>query len=92
MEECDYCVVFSKARLWSSHLWNFVEELQQGIPVPPFDLMLPIMRLQHAIHVVHGGCDLQPLTKEELSLVENIMSEKFTFSVCQGSLEAEKEG
>ena len=33
--------------------------------------------MRHAIHVVFGASDLQPLTAEELLLVEEIMSGKF---------------
>lgn len=60
-------------------MWSFVEEVEQGIPVPPLNLVLTILRICHAIHVVHDSCDLQPLTAEELSLIEDIMSGKFTF-------------
>ena len=55
-----------------------VEEVNQGIPVPHLDLVLPVLCLRHAIHVVFGGSDLQPLTTGELSLVEEIMSGKFS--------------
>ena len=61
----------------SSRLWAFVEE-RQGTPALPLDLFLPILRLRHAIRVTFGGCDLQPLTLDELSLVEGLMSGKFS--------------
>ena len=48
------------------------------IHVLPVDLVLPILRLRHAIHVTFGGSDLQPLTVDELSLVEGLMSGKFS--------------
>ena len=63
-----------------------MEEVQQGIPIPPFDLILPILRLRHTIHVVHGGNDLQPLTVDELSFVEEIMSGKFSFPSAKEAL------
>ena len=75
--ECDYRVVLSKENLRSSQLWLFVEEVNQGVPVLPLDLVLPILCLRLAIHVVFGGSDLQPLISGELSLVEEIMSGKF---------------
>ena len=56
---------------------TFVAE-SQGIPDFPVDLVLPILRLQHAIHVTFGGSDLQPLTVDELSLVKDMMSVKFS--------------
>ena len=77
--ERDYRVVLLEANLRANHLWSFVEEVEQGILVPPLDLILPILQLQHAIHVIYGSSDLQPLTAEELLLVEDIMSEKFSF-------------
>ena len=71
--EYDYRIALSKDNLWASHLWSSVE-VEKGTPVPPLDLMLPLLRLRLAIHVVYGGSDLQPLTVEELSLVEGIMN------------------
>ena len=77
--ERDYRVALSEENLRSSGLWAFVEE-RQGTPALPLDLVLPILRLRHAIHVTFGGCDLQPLTLDELSLVEGLMSGKFSIS------------
>ena len=74
--ERDYRVALSKVNLKLSQLWAFIKE-SQGIPIPPIDLVLPLFCLWHAIHVVFGASDLQPLTAEELSLVEEIMSGKF---------------
>ena len=54
----DYRVVLSEQNLRLSHLWSCVEEVEQGIPVPPLELVLPILRLRHAIHVVFGSSDL----------------------------------
>ena len=76
--ERDYRVALSETNLRSSRLWAFVEE-SQGIPVLPVDFVLPLLRLRHAIHVVFGGSDLQPLTVEELSLVEDMMSGNSVF-------------
>ena len=73
--ERDYRVALSETNLRSSRLWAFVEE-SQGIPVLPVDFVLPLLRLRHAIHVVFGGSDLQPLTVEELSLVEDMVKGK----------------
>ena len=64
-----YRVMLSEARLRSSHLWNFVEEVQQGIYAPPFELILHILCLRHAIHVVYRGSNMQLLTSDKLSLV-----------------------
>ena len=69
----------SEFNLCESHLWSFVEEAEQGIPIPPLELILPLLQLRHTIHVVHRGNNLQPLTPEELSLVEEIMSGKFSY-------------
>ena len=74
--EHDYWVALLEENLKSSGLWAFVEE-RQGTTALPLDLVLPILRLRHAIHVTFGGCDLQPLTLDELSLVEGMMSGKF---------------
>ena len=52
-------------------------EERQGTPALPLDLVLPILRLRHAIHVTFGSCDLQPLILDELSLVKGMMSGKF---------------
>ena len=51
-------------------------EVEKGILVPHLELILPLLHLRHAIHVVFGGSNLQPLTVDELSLVEDIMSGK----------------
>ena len=75
--ELDYRVAFSEENLKASRLWAFVEE-RQGILVLPIDLVLPILHLRHAIHVTFGGSDLQPLTVDELLLVEGLMSGKFS--------------
>ena len=75
--ERDYQVTLSEVTLRSSRMWAFVEE-SQGIPVLPVDFVLPLLRLRHAIHVVFGGSNLQPLTVEELSLVEDLMSGKLS--------------
>lgn len=83
-------MVFSEARLCSSHFLEFVEDMQQDIPVPPFEFILPILRLRHTIHVVHEGSDLQPLTVDELSLVEEIMSGKFTVPSAKDALRQRK--
>ena len=53
----------------------FIEE-SQGIYVPPIDLILPLLRLRHVIHIVVGASDFQSLTVKELSLVEEITSGK----------------
>ena len=84
--ERDYHVVLSEARLRSSHLWKFFKDVQQGILVPPIDLIFPILHLRHAIHVVHRGSDVQPLTADELSFVEEIMSKKFSFPFAKEAL------
>ena len=55
--ERDYRVALSEENLRSSGLWAFVEE-KQGTPTLLLDLVLPILRLRHAIHVTFGGCDL----------------------------------
>ena len=55
--EHNYRVALSEENLKSSGLWAFVEE-RQGTPALPLDLVLPILRLRHAIHVTFGGCDL----------------------------------
>ena len=55
----------------------FVEE-RQGIHVPPVDLVSPILRLQHAIHITFGGSDLQPLTVDELLLIEDLITRNFS--------------
>ena len=73
----DYRVAPSEENLRSSRLWAFVEE-RRGTPALPLDLVLPILHMRHAIHVNFGGCDLQPLTLDELSLVEGLMSDKFS--------------
>ena len=55
--ERDYRVALSEENLRTSQLWSFVEEVNQGIPVPPIDLVLPILCLRHAIYVVYRGSD-----------------------------------
>ncbi|KAL5544751.1 hypothetical protein UlMin_008535 [Ulmus minor] len=74
--ERDYRVALSEENLKASGLWAFVEE-RQGTPALPLDFVLPILRLRHAIHVTFGGCDLFPLTTDELSLVKGMMSGNF---------------
>ena len=69
----------SEPRLRANHLGNFVEEVQQGIHFPLLKFLFPILHLRHATHVMYGECSLQPLTHDELSLVEEIMSGEFTF-------------
>ena len=71
----DYRVALSEVNLKSSRLWAFIEE-SQGIPILPVDFVLPLLRLRHAIHIVFRGSDLQPLTVEELSLVEEMVKGK----------------
>ena len=66
-------VALSEENLWASLLWSSVE-VEKGIHVLPLDLILPLFRLRHVIHVVFGGSDRQPLTAQELSIVEEIMS------------------
>ena len=75
--ERDNRVALFEENLKVNRLWAFIEE-RQGIPVLPVDLVLPILRLRHAIHVTFGGSDLQPLTIDELFLVEGLMSGKFS--------------
>ncbi|KAL5550064.1 hypothetical protein UlMin_000240 [Ulmus minor] len=75
--ERDYRVALSEENLKVSRLWAFVEE-RQGTLALPLDFLLPILRLRHAIHVTFGGCELYPLTPDELSLVEGMMSGKFS--------------
>ena len=60
-----------------------MEEVKQGIPIPPLELVFPRLCLRHAIHIVFGSSDLQPLTVGELSLVEDIMSGKFNFPLAK---------
>ena len=75
--EHDYRVALSEENLKASGLWAFVEE-RQGTLALPLDFLLPILRFRHAIHVTFGGCDLYPLTPDELSLVEGMMSGRFS--------------
>ena len=79
-------MVMSKLRLRESHLRNFVEEVQQGIPVPPLKFVLPILRLRHTIHIVHGECSLQPLTPNDLLLIEELMAGGFSFPSANEAL------
>ena len=72
----DYRVALSEENLQSSHMWSSIE-VDKGTLVLPLDLIFPLLRLQHAIHVVFGSTDLKPLMARELSLVEEIMSGKF---------------
>ena len=74
--ERDYRVDLSEVNLKSNRLWAFVEE-SQGISILPVDFVLPLLRLRHAIHVVFGGSDLQPLMVEELSLIEDMVKGNF---------------
>ena len=60
-----------------------MEKVSQGIHVPHLDLVFPLLRMRHAIHVVFGGSDLQPLTAGELSLVEEIMNRKFSIPLAK---------
>ena len=69
-----------------SHLWNFVEEVQQGTPIPPLNFLVPILHLGHTIHVVYGECYLQPLTHDKLSLVEDFMSGNFSFPLAKDAM------
>ena len=48
--ERDYKVAISEENIRTSQLCSFVEEVNQGIPVPPLDLVLPILRMRYAIH------------------------------------------
>ena len=41
--ERDYRVALSEQNLRVSHLWLCVEEVEQGIPVSPLELLLPIL-------------------------------------------------
>ena len=52
--ERNYTVALSEENLRSSGLWAFVKE-RQGTPALPLDLVLPILRLRHVIHVTFGG-------------------------------------
>ena len=54
-----------------------MEEIGQGIHDLRLDLVLDVLHLRHAIHVVFGSSDLQPLTAGELSLAEEILSGMF---------------
>ena len=73
--ERDYRVALSEVNLKLSRLWAFVKE-SQGIPLFPVDFVLPLLHLRHAIHVVFGGSDLQPLMVKELSLLKDMMRGK----------------
>ena len=84
--EHDYMVVLSELKVRVNHLWSFVEEVKQGIHVPPLELILPILQLWHAIHVVYGSNYLQPLTVEEFFLVKEFMSGKFIFPLAKEAL------
>ena len=55
--ECDYRVALLEENLRLSQLWDFVE-VNQGIPIPPLDLVLPLLRLWHAIHIVFKASNL----------------------------------
>lgn len=41
--ECDYKVILSEKNLRASHLWSSMKEVEQGIPIPLLDLVLPIL-------------------------------------------------
>ena len=71
--ECNYKASLLEENLRVSHLWVSVE-VEKGITILSLDLILPLLRLRHAIHVVFGGSDLKPLMAKELSLVEEIIS------------------
>ncbi|KAL5573741.1 hypothetical protein UlMin_023338 [Ulmus minor] len=71
--ERDYRVALSEENLRASRLWDFVEE-RPGIAAIPVDFVLNLLRLRHSIHIVFGGSDLRPLTVEEFSLAEDLMS------------------
>ncbi|KAL5552582.1 hypothetical protein UlMin_039983 [Ulmus minor] len=71
--ERDYRVALSKENLRASRLWAFFEE-SPGTVVLPVHLLLTLLRLRHSVHVVFGGSDMRPLTVEELSLAEDLMS------------------
>ncbi|KAL5582334.1 hypothetical protein UlMin_014776 [Ulmus minor] len=73
--ERDYRAALSKENLRASRLWDFVEE-RPGTATLPVDFVLTLLRLRHSIHIVFGGSDLRPLTVEELSLAEDLMSER----------------
>ena len=71
--ERDYRVALSEENLRASRLWEFVEE-RPGTAALPVEFVLTLLRLRHSIHIVFGGSDLRPLTVEELSLAEDLMS------------------
>ena len=77
--ERDYRVALSEENLRASQLWAFVEE-RPGTTALPVDLLLTLLHLRHSIHVVLGGSDLRPLTLEELSLTEDLMSGRLSIS------------
>ena len=66
--------------------------MKKSSKVPPslLELILPILCLRHAIHVVYKGSNLYPLTEEELSLVEEIMSRKFSLPFVKEALKQRK--
>ena len=53
--------------------------MEQGIPIPLLQLIVPLLRLRHVIHLICGGSNLQPLTPKELSFIDEIMSGKFSY-------------
>ena len=55
--ERDYKVALSEENLQASHMWSSVE-VEKGILVLPLELILPLLRLRHVIHIVFGGRDL----------------------------------
>ena len=72
-QEQDWRVVLSEARLRESHHWSHVEQIQRSIPIPPLKLSLQVLLLRGAIHVLYGECSLNPLTADELQLIEEEM-------------------
>ena len=62
MGKSNYRAAILEQNLRMSQFWLFIEEVHQGIHAPPLDLVLPILCLRHAIYVVFGASDLQPLT------------------------------
>ena len=79
MGERDYRVALSEENLRASRLWEFVEE-RPGTAALPVEFVLTLLRLRHSIHIVFGGSDLRPLTVEELSLAEDLMSGRINIS------------
>ena len=80
--ERDYRVALFEENLRVSRLWAFVEE-RPGTDAFPIELLFTLLRLRLSIHVVFGGSDLRPLTVEELSLTEDLMSGKLRISLAK---------